>query len=334
MLSDTIYLPADDFQHPVGEDPEWSESYYFFWSDAKSEIAGFSRIGVKGNKGYIEGLNGVYLGGTRVAFSHARIPIKPDHTELSAGGLTYERIEPMKRWKIVLDAEVQDIPDGKILEMPSKERPPGWCTTPRLHMSIDFDLETPPQAFNIDGGQLHFEHFGRVSGTVRIAGIDAIINGYGIRDKSWGPRTWKLKANDFPCAPGVPRTSYKWLAAPFGRDLSFGLSAGADDQGVHRGGGLLVRDGQNKLISDVVVVTEYIPGTLMHKSIHLIGKVEGEKFECHGDVINHCPTKILRADGTATFVTEGLTRWRTPDGRETLGMAEYHTKPFPREKKA
>jgi hypothetical protein len=66
----------------------------------------------------------------------------------------------------------------------------------------------------------------------------------------------------------------------------------------------------------------------------MIVKVDGEKFECHGEVINHCPTKIVRPDGSVTFVTEGLTRWRTPDGRQTLGMAEFHTKPFPLEKKA
>ena len=85
-LLDKVFLPKDDFQHPVGEDANWNESYYWAWADTTSEIAGFSRIGIKANNGYIEGLNGVCLGGTRIAFSHTRIPVKRDHVDLSAGG--------------------------------------------------------------------------------------------------------------------------------------------------------------------------------------------------------------------------------------------------------
>ena len=51
-LLDKVFLPKDDFQHPVGEDANWNESYYWAWADTTSEIAGFSRIGIKANNGY------------------------------------------------------------------------------------------------------------------------------------------------------------------------------------------------------------------------------------------------------------------------------------------
>ena len=335
-LLDKTFLPKDDFQHPVGEDPNWNESYYWVWADTKSEIAGFSRIGIKGNNGYMEALNGVCLGGTRIAFSHTRLPVKRDHTELSAGGLSYERIEPLKRWKLHMDGDVQDIPDGKILYAPRKERPHGWYTSSRLKMALDFEVMSPPQAFNIKFGQEHFEQFGRVSGTVQIAGIDAKINGYGLRDKSWGQRTWQLQEFDFPTAPGAPMTTGLWLAGAFGPDLGFAIAINPNEQGVYSGTvGLVMIDGQNKLATDLVGSAEYIPGTLACTKIHMACKVEGKKFEFHGDVINHIPTKIVLPDGSLrAVITEALVRLRTPEGRETLCIMEYHTKPPQRIKKS
>jgi len=330
MAIQSNFNPQDDFQHPVGEHPAWNESYYFFWSDTESELGAFMRIGIKGNEGNIESLLGLYLGGARIGFHHTRLPINRDHTELSAGGLSFVRKEPMKRWNLLFNGELQDIPDGKILETPRRDRLPGWHTMSRLEMDIDFEAISPPLnhlSSGNQGGQAHYEHYGQASGTVKIAGIDARVTGYGCRDHSWGPRTWSLQAHNIPQVPGKPMTTYKWLGATFGPDLAFAVTCIADEQGVHRSLSGLIRIGDmDKELTDVVITSEYLPGTIMHKSMHLVGKVDGKKFEVFGEVVNHIPTKRPMPDGTTTFITEGLTRFRTPEGRQALGIAEYWVK--------
>ena len=63
----------DELMHPVGNDPAWSESYYFNFVDPESKIAMFSRMGFRPNNGWADGLHVVYLGGDRVAFTREAI---------------------------------------------------------------------------------------------------------------------------------------------------------------------------------------------------------------------------------------------------------------------
>jgi hypothetical protein len=313
----------DDLPHPVGDDPAWNESYYFFWADRASDLAGFCRIGVRSNSGYVESLNGVFLGGSRVCFAHQQRPIDDGGTGLYAGGLRFDCIEPMNRWQLRFNGEVEDLENGAILEIPSKERQDPWMIKRLLDMNLTFDVASPPHAFDIHGGQRHFEHFGAVHGTIQIDGIDAQISGFGIRDKSWGPRTWEPTRTGFPCDSGAPSTFIKWLVAPFGPDLAFATIINAQPDGTHRGLGLFLRHGRNHAIIDAIATSRYRPGSALHTHIQMRGRVDGESFEVKGEVINHIPTKIAMPGG-ATLITEGLVRWALPDGRHTLGIAEYH----------
>ena len=40
--------PQDDFFHPVGDDPSWSESYYFYYFDPSQGIGGITLAGLTG----------------------------------------------------------------------------------------------------------------------------------------------------------------------------------------------------------------------------------------------------------------------------------------------
>ena len=60
-------------------------------------------------------------------------------------------------------------------------------------------------------------------------------------------------------------------------------------------------------LEDVVITTEYRPGTILHDKVNLLAQVEGgEAIEINGAVLSVCPTKIPMRGG-ATFVNEGLT---------------------------
>ena len=318
-----MFTEKDDLAHPVGEHPAWNESYYFFWTDRSSDLAGFCRIGVRSNQGYVESLNGVFLGGSRVCFAHHRRLIADGGSGLHAGGLSFDCVEPMNKWQLRFDGEVEDLENGAILEVPSKQRHGTWMSKKHLNLSLTFDAASPPHGFDIHGGQEHFEHFGTVHGAIKIDGVDAQISGNGIRDKSWGPRTWEPTLTDFPRDSGAPSTFIKWLVAPFGQDLAFATIIRAQPNGAHHGAGLFVRLGRNNTIVDVIATSRYRPSSALHTHIEMRGRVDGEIFEVTGEVINHIPTKIVTPGG-ATLITEGLVRWTLSGGRQTLGIAEYH----------
>lgn len=315
--------PDYDLPNPVGDDPSWNESYYFFWSDTETELAGFSRIGVRTNYGYVEGLHGVYLGGTRVGFFHEKRPIEKGGSGLYAGGLRFECVEPMQRWKLKFNGELDDISNGKILETPRKLRPSDWRKKSQLDLELDFEGFGTAAMFEIHDNQEHLEHHGAIKGHLKIDGIDREISGYCFRDKGLGPRTWKPISPDFPKADGAPATFIKWLEAPFGPDFCFSAILTVQVDGSHRGEGLAVVDGANEFMADLVAESTYLPNSALHDTIILSGSIGGKSFSIKGQVINHIPTKIPLTDNVI-LVTEGLIRWTLPDGRETLGIAEYH----------
>ena len=315
--------PDYDYPNPVGDDPSWNESYYFFWSDYQSELAGFSRIGVRTNYGYVEGLHGVFLGGTRIGFAHERRPIADGGPGLHAGGLSFECLEPMQRWALRFNGEVDDIADGKVLEIPRKRRTGDWRARTRLDMELVFDGVGTAVMFLVHDNQEHLEHHGSINGRVRIGDIDRQISGFCFRDKGIGPRTWKPVATNFPRAPGSPATFIKWLEAPFGPDLAFSAILNVQADGLHRGEGLAVVHGKNEFMTELVATSNYLPNSALHDRIEMRGLLGSEPFVITGDVINHIPTKIPTPGG-AILVTEGLVRWSLPDGRQTLGMAEFH----------
>lgn len=315
--------PEYDLPNPVGDDPSWNESYYFFWSDSKTELAGFSRIGVRTNYGFVEGLHGIFLGGTRVGFFHDKRPIAKGGSDLFAGGLRFECIKPMQSWKLKFNGELDDIADGRILETPRRSRPDGWYKNSTLDMELKFEGFGTAAMFAIHDNQEHLEHHGAINGHLKIDGIDQEVSGYCFRDKGLGPRTWKPVAPGFPKAPGSPSTFIKWLEAPFGPDFSFSAILQVQSDGSHRGEGLAVIDGENEFMTDLVAESTYLPNSALHDTVILSGKIAGKPFNISGKIINHIPTKIPLTDDVI-LVTEGLIRWTLPDGREALGIAEYH----------
>ena len=58
----------------------------------------------------------------------------------------------------------------------------------------------------------HYEQHMAVEGTIRVGDEEWPVEGYGLRDHSWGPRFWQ--------APWW----YRWLTANFGDDFGFVVS--------------------------------------------------------------------------------------------------------------
>ena len=328
----------DERMHPVGDAPAWSESYYFNFVDPTSQIAMFTRMGFRPGDGWADGLHAVYLGGDRVAFTYGRRDIGRDlaayDDALSVGGLTLTCLEPFGRWRVSYDGPAQDIADAAILLERRKARPTDWFAPANLRMDIDFTALAKPH-YAANGVRGHFEQTGRAAGTIELQGSRGRetfrVDGFGVRDKSWGPRDWgagnsatagRPTTGSEGAAPPGPRPFVNWFSMNFGADLALGGACGRDADGVMRGTGWLQRDGATSDLVDVVIETRYRPDSIWHTDVHLTARTaDGAPVDVTGRILTICPTKIPMPGG-ATFVNEGLAEFHT-EGRVGYGISEH-----------
>ena len=319
---------SDENMHPVGSEPAWSESYYFNFVDPESKIGMFTRMGFRPGSGWADALHVVYLPGKRVLFTYGRREIKPDLTrydqDLQAGHLQLECVSPHKHWRIHYDGAAQDIDDPSILLTRSKERPVGWYTPAHLRMNLDFNCITEPH-YAAAGAKGHFEQSGQVSGEIRLDDHTWTVHGYGVRDKSWGPRDWGAGLHRSPTektSSQGPSPFVNWFSLNFGADVAMGGACAVDTDGVMRGTGWMQNEGQSTDLKEVEISTDYENNSILHRAIQMnVTTQDGQQIALSGEVLNVCPTKIAMPGG-ATFVNEGLTQF-TWGERVGYGIAEH-----------
>jgi len=323
---------ADERMHPVGDAPAWSESYYFNFVDPDSKVAMFTRMGFRPGDGWADGLHVVYLGGDRVAFTYGRRTIGKNLADydgdLIAGNLAIQCLSPFRHWQITYRGPAEDISDAAVLLERKKLRPEGWFKPAELDMALDFHGISEPH-YAATGQRGHFEQTGRATGTIRIGGQTIQVDGYGVRDKSWGPRDWGAgSASTSNNQPATPRTTsgpvpfVNWFSMNFGPDLALGGAAVRQADGSMRGAGWFNADGRNEELTDVLITTSYRPDSIWHTDVHLTGRTQsGRALDIKAKVLTVCPTKIPMRGG-ATFVNEGLAEF-TLDGKTGYGIAEH-----------
>jgi hypothetical protein len=329
----TTVDPADELFHPVGDHPAWSESYYFNFVDPDSGIGAFTRMGFRPNEGWADALHAVYLPGGRVAFTYGRrTDLTPAVVETlgpldpAVGDLVLRRGEAFRRWDIAYAGEAQDLADPTVMLAASRDRPAGWMRPAQLDMEVVFEALSQPH-YAVGGAQGHFEQTGRVSGHIRLGDERWEVTGYGVRDKSWGPRTWQAPSGSGAKASGPAAVEQgcflNWFSMNFGADLALGGACGRTADGTFRGKGWIQRGPETLDLGEVTITTEYDPeNPLLHRSVQLRATDgRGASIVVDGTVLTICPTKIPRRDGV-TFVNEGLARFQT-DGCVGYGIAEH-----------
>ena len=334
--------PADELMHPVKGDTAWSESYYFNFVDPDSKIAIFTRMGWRPGDGWADGFNVVYLGGDRVAFTYGRRNIEQDlskyNGDLAVGHLALNCEAPFEHWTIAYDGPAQDVADAGVLLERSKLRPEGWFKPAHLDMKLDFTALYPPH-YAADGDHGHFEQTCKVSGDIKIDDEVFRVGGYGVRDKSWGPRDWGAGAessgsgtkqatnkvaenSDDVGANQGPAPFVNWFSMNFGADLAMGGACSRQDNGQLRGSGWIQIDGETQDLLDVTITSQYKSDSILHESIVLKGiTANGKPVHVTGKVLTICPTKVPMPGG-ATFINEGLAEFEC-DGKTGYGISEH-----------
>ena len=174
----------------MGDDPSWSESYYFYYFDPRQEIGGYTRLGFRPHDGWRDAVHVLYLEGSRIGFGYAREAHAQDETRVAVAGTQLPMGAPFEDWRIEFEGEIQDCPDGRVLVTPRKERPADGCRAGRAALSLEFDCTAPPFYTDRPGAGGHFEQPGRVRGRFAAGDRSWDFQGFGLRDKSWGPRPW------------------------------------------------------------------------------------------------------------------------------------------------
>lgn len=307
-----------DLAHPVEGDAAWSESYYFNGYDPITDTGLFTRIGVRPNEGTMDVGLSVWLPGTSLAHvAGVRECRAMTDTELDVGGIRYERVEPMRTWRVHVDRVIATMRD---LAAPDVAPEPI-----RIVCDLTFRALTP--AVGVDGqgrtaagaaavtgqsvGRGHLEQAGRWTGWLEADGTRFVLaDARGTRDKSWGPRRW-----------GGPRM-WRWFSVNLGDDRHFGgIRIGTDAGDLHRG--WVWQDGEHTSIRAWDVRTELAPDGLTHRVTHVQATDKrGRVHELRGDVLRVAPIGH-EAGGRRTVINEGLTRWAAPDGTVGYGIAEY-----------
>ena len=305
--------PRDDHPHPRGAEPTWSESTYFNFHDPSSGLAGFTRIGFRPNEGFADATLFLFLPGGGAVAVLEKHDAKDIPEDARVGGIRHERREELVRWGVRCDAKGLGVAHAGDVDVAAGPR---VGSVVEVDADLSFEAFMPP--FGTSGRRVrsaaaaasaaavaagHFEQACRVRGEVWIGDTTFVVDGLGVRDRSWGPRDWS--------APW----GWRWFSIPFGEDLAIGVHSvifpGREVQA-----GWAWREGRTIKMTDFTLETVY--EDRVHRSLTIDATdEEGTAYAISGDVGPVIPLQI-----GSTRVNEGLTVFRM-DGREATGIAEY-----------
>ncbi|MGH8997322.1 MAG: DUF7064 domain-containing protein [Acidimicrobiales bacterium] len=307
--------------HELGPETNFNESMYFNAFDPSSRCGGFFRLGNRANEGSGEMTICLYLPDGRVGFMFAR-PRVSTNDAFDAAGMRFAVVTPFEELTVRYDGPVVLLDDP--LQMADPKR--AFTANPRASCSVDLvytgasamfggepdrPAETPGEEF----ARGHYEQLVAAGGTIEVGEDRFELDGFGLRDHSWGPRYWQ--------APWY----YRWLTANFGPDFGFmGSRVARRDSEGGRGG--FVRDGQaQRRCRDFRIRTTWEGDPPYHRSIEAELVTAERTYSVKGQVLNLIPLRNRRPDGQGhelvTRISEGLTEWTLDDGRVGYGLSEY-----------
>jgi hypothetical protein len=316
MASGVRLEPADEFLHENTGESNFNESMYFNFFDRRRRLGGFLRIGNRPNEGYAETTVCLYQPDGSVLFNFKRADIEDD-SAFDAGGMRFEVDEPFERLRVCYRGKACRL--ARPLEMADPRR--AFSSNPFVPVELDLAIEgVGPMA----GGEReqprshqeqqfargHYEQHHRATGALVLDGERTPFEGLGLRDHSWGPRSWQ-----------APRC-YRWLTGNF--DETFGFMGSwivAGDGGETRAG--FVHRGRELVpVRHLELHTELAGEQGFHDRLELrLDCADGGSLSVEGRVLSLIPLRNRR-EGRVTRICEGMTEWRS-EGAVGYGLSEY-----------
>ncbi len=322
-----ICLDADDLMHENTGESNYNESAYYNFYDPGQRVGGFVRLGNRPNEGYAEMTLCLYLPDGTVGFMFGR-PRIPDNARFDGGGMRFDVHVPMREHAIGYDGTACLMQRPLDLLDPRK----AFSQNPHVPASVDLTYTAVSPAH---GGELreerdgqwvsvraetagqefargHLEQHGHATGSVAVGEQCWTIDGYGLRDRSWGPRYWQ-----------APR-AYRWLTMNFGAGAGIAAALTFQRDGTRVQGGYIHEGGEkSRPIARVEIESHHAGAEQLHWGLgaRLQPADGGDVEEVTGRVVTMVPLRNRRA-GVTTRIAEGLTEWQWR-GRVGYGWSEF-----------
>jgi hypothetical protein len=307
--------PRDEYLHENTGEANFSESMYFNFFDAAQQRGGFVRIGNRPNERYAETTICLYEPDGSVLFNFKRAEIA-DNSSFDAGGMRFSVETPFEKLGASYLGKACKLAEPRAMNEPGR----AFKENPFVPVELDLAIQgvgpmfggepTERKAGDMEFARGHYEQHHRARGELAIDGKRYAIDALGLRDHSWGPRSWQAPAY------------YRWLTANFGDDFGFMGSHVVRPDGGETRGGFVHRGRELILVHDLQIDTEWTGAEKFHDRIRAtLTCANGEKLEVAGRVLSLIPLRN-RKSGKTTRISEGMTEW-TCEGRTGYGLSEY-----------
>lgn len=322
--------PDDEYMHAVEAASNFNESMYCNLFDHGRCFGGWFRLGNRPNEGHAEMSCCLYLPDGRVGFMYQR-PELQGNDAFDAGGMRFEVVEPFRRLRLHYRGMLCLLDEPQQMEKPRE----AFAGNPIASCEVELECRdlAPPfggEPIDEDGRPLpldtatafargHYEQHMAGGGRIRVGDAHFDIEGFGLRDHSWGPRYWQNIH------------WYRWLPLVFGDDLAMMLSIVTPHDGAQlQWGVVMARDGDGAMRADMTTAIElqsaYDERMQAAGQSARIRTESGAEYTLTGRALSLIPLRNRRRDdaGNAlhTRITEAMTEFRC-NGRTGYGMAEY-----------
>ena len=297
--------PADEAAHAPGEEPLWSESWYWDFADAKQGVGGWIRLGLVPNQN-LAWINALICGPDipTVALLDFHAPLPADPNDIRNDGIEFRHAAtiPLQENRVEVSgaAQLHDDPAGLLRGDPGRPAD--------LAMDLVWTTTGTPYAYRI---ATRYEIPCTISGTVTADGRTYEFTAVpGQRDHSHGVRDWwsmdwvwsalhlddgtHLHGVDLRI-PGMPHVSVGYIQPP-GQPVIETTSVAAE-----------ARLGDDGLPVATTLTME--PGPLTATI----------------DIRGHAPVRLDAPDGRVSFFPRAWATVQTADGRHGVGWLEWNT---------
>jgi hypothetical protein len=256
----------DEFHRPAHDDPEWTETCWFTFTVPERRLSGQlyplfkPTLGVAAGGAYFWDDTGDQVWNCLYAknFWHLPLPDQPLSDLTLGNGARYKVLEPQQVYELAFDD-----PDG------------GDEVSARLR----FTGVTVPHYL----GTSHLDQPGRFTGTVILHGEEIVVDSFGFRDRSWGPRSQhgqgitgsQAERGGYSYATASDRDAFHAITMDFGTGAVI----------IH---GYLMRNGEwAKLVSGQREVLDRHSGTGCPTRVRLTGvDDQGRTLTAEGTTLN------------------------------------------------
>ena len=319
-----IRLAAEDeYMHPIEAASNFNESMYINLFDHTRQAGGWWRVGNRPNEGHAEMSFCFYLPSGQVAFMFQRVEL--NHNEaLDAGGLRFEVLEPLKKLAVHYQGPVVLLDNPQEMDNPRA----AFANNPQVDASVHLTFEgmTPVyggEPVNEDGEPIqedpdesfargHYEQHMKGHGEVQIGDTRMTLEGFGLRDHSWGPRYWQ---NLY---------WYRWFPMVFNEQFAMNMTVVQMASGRQHIWGMVydVRDGSEPeydLIEDCQLTSTLDEHDQARRQEARVRTVRGREYQVTAQALALIPLRNRRQtdDGNwrHTRITEAMSRFEC-DGRD------------------